>query len=895
MSNPIPPLVCDTPPPIDDDFEPYDDDFGAFEGADDSMSPREEKTSTLEHKYDLPVPEIPVVVEPSRHEVLPAEREDPLGESAVDAVQQNPKEVEALETQEKVEEKVIVEEESSAGQKELRLGEDLAGKRCESPPSLVLSEDFSCSPDDAPAEENSNSCDEISLPSFHLDSGGASKSATPTHLHVPDNTDVNFVISDDKASQDGEEFDDFAEFATAAADMPRQEADGEEAAPPENPEIPSEGNLQEFTSAKAEISIPCEETIDFVADFSQFDVPADVPVAANVVVNQSVDNQGDDDDEFGDFSDFQQPEAAPTAVIDTNNLNSQFLSALSLMFPKGEEDSPEGTKPTEENTKIDTELAQKSQILLDLKDFEASKALQYQWPNSTSNQSLIRSLGIDSRNILHGGKWNSSMPRFAANLGFSPLQPMKPGASSSTHRVEGSDKLTSIAPSEVPAAQFDWTSAGLVNPLDGTPKVLVPKSDDAEVTKEQHEPPAASTVAVAAAAAGDAPVAQPDDVNVAKEVSTRVSSNVLPQSFSQPLRETHIFTPSKSSNPVSREVGEGGTIAAENKIVVKEYRDVEYNPDKVVRLDEDFSDFAEFKSSNSDSVEVPPTESPYRSTEKVVVEFKKPSFGVSPTEEMLNGGVVGRGSGVTTEEDEFCDFQSVKPAAATAAVAQHSGSQQPSMAPVLQPLNVMQLSGGPKIAWPSPGINPDEMARLEAIFPQKKDTARGEKVAIIEPKATEKKNKDEDEWSDFVSGNVPTAKGDDDWTDFMSGGAPAQKSLNNGPNFSSWTTPQLPPPQFTAWHNSNIFTQPQFFTTGIGGNSTKQFTNNNHLAKGPNNGQINGFPLVNPLATISSGNQGYVPGRRAQKDPSGISVIPDMSFRAPKSIINLPRAGFSKK
>uniref|UniRef100_A0A1B0CQQ3 Aftiphilin clathrin-binding box domain-containing protein n=1 Tax=Lutzomyia longipalpis TaxID=7200 RepID=A0A1B0CQQ3_LUTLO len=424
------------------------------------------KTSTLEHKYDLPVPEIPVVVEPPRHEVLPAEREDPLGESAVDAVQQNPKEVEALETQEKVEEKVIVEEESSAGQKELRLGEDLAGKRCESPPSLVLSEDFSCSPDDAPAEENSNSCDEISLPSFHLDSGGASKSATPTHLHVPDNTDVNFVISDDKASQDGEEFDDFAEFASAAADMPRQEADGEEAAPPENPEIPSEGNLQEFTSAKAEISIPCEETIDFVADFSQFDVPADVPVAANVVVNQSVDNQGDDDDEFGDFSDFQQPEAAPTAVIDTNNLNSQFLSALSLMFPKGEEDSPEGAKSTEENTKIDTELAQKSQILLDLKDFEASKALQYQWPNSTSNQSLIRSLGIDSRNILHGGKWNSSMPRFAANLGFSPLQPMKPGASSSTHRVEGSDKLTSTAPSEVPAAQFDWTSAGLVNPLD---------------------------------------------------------------------------------------------------------------------------------------------------------------------------------------------------------------------------------------------------------------------------------------------------------------------------------------------------------------------------------------------------------------------------------------------
>lgn len=79
---------------------------------------------------------------------------------------------------------------------------------------------------------------------------------------------------------------------------------------------------------------------------------------------------------------------------------------------------------------------------------------------------------------LYGGKWNSSMPRFAANLGFSPLQPMKPGAgasstsSSEPNQREGSEMVALPATggggvSEVPAAQFDWTSSGLVNPLDG--------------------------------------------------------------------------------------------------------------------------------------------------------------------------------------------------------------------------------------------------------------------------------------------------------------------------------------------------------------------------------------------------------------------------------------------
>lgn len=72
---------------------------------------------------------------------------------------------------------------------------------------------------------------------------------------------------------------------------------------------------------------------------------------------------------------------------------------------------------------------------------------------------------------LYGEKWNSSAPKFAANLGLSPLEPMKVTSISSTstsssavtHDVKG--RKAGIH--EVPAAQFDWNSSGLINPLDG--------------------------------------------------------------------------------------------------------------------------------------------------------------------------------------------------------------------------------------------------------------------------------------------------------------------------------------------------------------------------------------------------------------------------------------------
>jgi hypothetical protein len=75
------------------------------------------------------------------------------------------------------------------------------------------------------------------------------------------------------------------------------------------------------------------------------------------------------------------------------------------------------------------------------------------------------------------------MPRFAANLSFNPLEPLKPStaaltpSSSSTNKIDFSEnKITApqslktigtIQQDVIPEVEFDWNSSGLVNPLDG--------------------------------------------------------------------------------------------------------------------------------------------------------------------------------------------------------------------------------------------------------------------------------------------------------------------------------------------------------------------------------------------------------------------------------------------
>lgn len=258
--------------------------------------------------------------------------------------------------------------------------------------------------------------------------------------------------------------------------------------------------------------------------------------------NEIVDYDDDDDDEFGEFNDFQQMPAvqnttastnpadtamqrdvAPNAnvLLDSENIKLNLSSILDTIFPAAGTATATDSDFTYEKQQFITNLTRQ------LRNVENSNALNHQWAKSTSKTMLVKALGIDSRNIvsktfesvvksmnfriefsifllgwffiyqLYGEKWNSSAPKFAANLGLSPLEPMKVTSLSTTTAApavttktttssSSSSSLSSLSAFdsdikghkpilEVPAAQFDWNSSGLINPLDG------------KQTKKQHE------------------------------------------------------------------------------------------------------------------------------------------------------------------------------------------------------------------------------------------------------------------------------------------------------------------------------------------------------------------------------------------------------------------------
>ncbi|KAI5707081.1 hypothetical protein M8J75_014248 [Diaphorina citri] len=167
----------------------------------------------------------------------------------------------------------------------------------------------------------------------------------------------------------------------------------------------------------------------------------------------------EDDDDFGDFSSENFVTQAPTPkLFDVSTLDMENL------FEK-----PTGQLPEVAISTLDHILSQ-DEAWRRLHDIENTPALSYQWSNSESNKALLTSLNIDTRNIIFGPRWKENVPRFAANLGYSPLEPSKPGAlKCDPHTGE----LSSPLQDHIPDAHFDWNGSGLTNPLEGCPSYLL--------------------------------------------------------------------------------------------------------------------------------------------------------------------------------------------------------------------------------------------------------------------------------------------------------------------------------------------------------------------------------------------------------------------------------------
>ncbi|CAK9826655.1 AFTPH [Anthophora retusa] len=221
---------------------------------------------------------------------------------------------------------------------------------------------------------------------------------------------------------------------------------------------------EETSEVKKETSVQDDDFGDFT-NFSE-------QVQFVKLDETNVPNKDNDGDDFGDFNDFESAFEQPVATqpqinlkesicqIENKNAANKIEDIITTMF---------SMDSVQCEIEIQSLISQVDKVWQSIKNVEETNALTYQWANSASNNVLLNSLGIDSRNILFGPRWNPNVPRFAANLGFTPLEPIKatadpqPATTSNTNKTQTSTNLE-----EVPAAQFDWNSSGLVNPLEAS-------------------------------------------------------------------------------------------------------------------------------------------------------------------------------------------------------------------------------------------------------------------------------------------------------------------------------------------------------------------------------------------------------------------------------------------
>lgn len=352
-------------------------------------------------------------------------------------------------------------------------------------------------------------------------------------------------------------------------------------------------------------------------------------------------------------------------------------------------------------------------------------------------------------------------------------------------------------------------------------------------------------------------------------------------SYSVPLKETHIYTPSKSDTAVAKtttlapidfdyEMAATGIIIDET-VVKKEYRDVEY----------------------------------------------KPPFGLDSPSKLSGNGAASSFQlpPQTTEDDDFSDFQSMP--APRSRIDTPTFGEQMILSPAILLPQAIPLAKKPAatIEWGDnalSSINAEEMARIEELFSsQAKPLTISASVAKKPAPSTpaQSQPQEDDEWSDFVSVPVtqqqphhqqnaiannnnivnsnarkPAAPKEDDWSDFVSS-----------------TPPARPAPQFNsgAWQSANFYNNPLSLYQAQ--QQLQQQPHSNLVPKGStsssNNNNVPAIPqqihIMHDFSTAPvSGGLGvgatYQQQHQRQQFQIGnakvaprISLIPDLSFVAP--------------
>ncbi|XP_037963366.2 uncharacterized protein LOC105382366 isoform X2 [Plutella xylostella] len=370
-----------------------------------------------------------------------------------------------------------------------------------------------------------------------------------------------------------------------------------------------------------------EDNSEFQATFDDFEMKTTEPKTEPVENNINSEAVADDDD-FGDFDDFQSVEVKPNEAVQApeNPPSTSFQSieihneAVEKVLSSIFEHDIEGTEDEIVRT-LDSSLGE---TWRQLKEIEVRQPYMINWNSSFGQKTLLKALCIDSRNILFGPKWQHNMPKYAANLTAAPLQPQKPVTSNLSTDALAADRVTS----KPDTWEDPFSSHG--------------KESCNTETSTSSSPPRPSNLDVFDTTTSTAEQIYPSSINV--QQLRQIS-----------LPDTHIFTPTDSEVPRST------TIHYDTATGVSQ-------PEEEHSEDE-YSDFQDFQATTSISKPEAGTstqqiQEPVVAPVKPVVENNQYAINLlqpiklEPTTPTLNWPDPGE---VKTTFDDFSDFVSSAP------------------------------------------------------------------------------------------------------------------------------------------------------------------------------------------------------------------------------------------
>ncbi|XP_030764740.1 uncharacterized protein LOC115888981 [Sitophilus oryzae] len=480
-----------------------------------------------------------------------------------------------------------------------------------------------------------------------------------------------------------------------------------------------------------------------------------------------------EDDDFGEFASTSNSEndsiqigISTKLLLNEKEAFDKSVEILKKMFP---------VEDVAANNFQNNDFTENDKIFNKIKNVTETHALSFHWPKSASQNLLLKALNIDSRNILFGSGWNSTMPRFAANLSLTPLEPIKSESvlhvSTSAAELEPQSAVQFAVNSEInfgnlaEAEQFHSLSSkdtdkSLQNVKGADATLKIESESECGINKNNTEQKST-------------PIIHQEDFDDFVSYSEVPSSghNVL-------LRETHIS--SKDSSKSEDDI----VSWLEPTIVTPELsrRERQY-----VEPDEEFDDF---------QMTVPDDQTPkiLDSSSALTVKPLENAVGQKPISYIEKNAthtfIKSELNKPKENDDEFGDFTfSLPKEKSTLSVpfensklGNSSGVVESIPTPALEPLKpsiVYAPTTSKEISWPDPGISEEEIKRFESLSYSRvsddnlkdkhkdpgitvknnierktspvvdsSETLRGQNVSSQKLK---QRTVDDDEWSDFVS------------------------------------------------------------------------------------------------------------------------------------------------